>query len=95
MWTAKTLVAPIYVNVAKFGDLEGLVVTLADNGWLQVAYLGTDSPLSTASILPPDLKNMNYEQMDMEHQKLLARIRAHEDEKQSEPLDKLVITLQI
>lgn len=35
---------------------------------------------------------MNYEQMNIEHQRLLARIRNHEDEKQIEPEDKIVIT---
>jgi len=44
VWTAKTPRAPIYVNVAKFEGREGLIVTLADNGWLQVSYLGTEPP---------------------------------------------------
>ena len=34
---------------------------------------------------------MSYEQMDIEHQRLLARIRNHEEEKQVEPDDKLTI----
>jgi hypothetical protein len=33
--------------------------------------------------------------MDMEHQRLLSRIRNHEDEKQVEPDDKLVINTQL
>ncbi len=41
------------------------------------------------------MKNLNYEQMDLEHQKLLARIRSHEDDKQAEPLDKLVVNLNL
>ncbi len=46
MWTAKTSVAPVYVNTATFENKQGLIVTLADNGWLQVSYLGTDAPTS-------------------------------------------------
>jgi len=34
----------------------------------------------------------NFEQMSIEHQRLLARIRNHEDEKQVEPLEQLVVT---
>ena len=44
VWTSKTPTAPIYVNIAKFQQLEGLIVTLSDKGHLQVVYLGTDSP---------------------------------------------------
>lgn len=93
VWTAKTATAPLYVNTAKFGNQQGLLVTLSDNGWLQVAYLGTDSPTPNAAALNiAEGRNLNYEQMDMQHQRLLARIRNHEDEKQVEPEDKLVIT---
>ena len=45
VWTAKTLTAPVYVNVVKIGTQEGLIVTLSDNGSLSVAYLGTDAPM--------------------------------------------------
>jgi Bardet-Biedl syndrome 9 protein len=45
VWTAKTQSAPIYVNTARFEAMEGLLVTLSDNGWLQLSCLGTDAPL--------------------------------------------------
>ena len=59
------------------------MVTLSDNGWLQVVYLGTDTP--TSQIAQPkqqDTGKQDYDQMSMEHQRLLARIRNHEDDKQ-------------
>ena len=34
VWTAKTSAAPIYVNTAKFGTQDGLIVTLSDKGYL-------------------------------------------------------------
>lgn len=34
VWTAKTLSAPIFVDIATIGDQAGLMVTLSDNGWL-------------------------------------------------------------
>jgi len=35
---------------------------------------------------------MTYDQMSVEHQRLLARIRNHEDDKQAEPPESLVVT---
>ena len=48
MWTAKTQTAPVYVNILRVEAQEGLLVTLSDNGWLQVACLGTDAPTNAA-----------------------------------------------
>lgn len=44
VWTAKMQCAPIYVNIVSVEGQDGLLVTLSDNGWLQVVYLGTDTP---------------------------------------------------
>jgi hypothetical protein len=63
VWTSKTQTAPIYVDISKFCGMGGLIVTLSDRGWLQVAYLGTDTPLSQSQALNAvDLsKELNYE----------------------------------
>ena len=42
VWAAKTQVPPVFVARAKFEQREGLIVTLADNGYIQVSYLGTE-----------------------------------------------------
>lgn len=83
VWTAKTSSAPIYVNIAKFETLDGLIVSMSDKGLLQVVYLGTDAPTlsNNGNIINDNKEIVNYEQMDIQHQKLLARIRNHEDEK--------------
>ena len=47
-WTAKTQCAPIFVTQAKFDTKDGLIVTLSDNGFLQVSYLGTEQLTSNA-----------------------------------------------
>lgn len=45
VWTAKTVsAAPVYVNVVRVGDVEGLICTLSDGGVLSLAYLGTEAP---------------------------------------------------
>ena len=42
VWAARTQLAPIFVARATFEGRNGLIVTLADNGFLQVSYLGTE-----------------------------------------------------
>ena len=45
MWTAKTQgSAPIYVNITRIENQDGLMVTLSDTGYLQVVCLGTEAP---------------------------------------------------
>ena len=48
VWAARTQVPPVFVARAKFEQREGLIVTLADNGFVQVSYLGTEQ-LSTSA----------------------------------------------
>ena len=42
VWAARTQLAPVFVARATFESRNGLIVTLADNGFLQVSYLGTE-----------------------------------------------------
>jgi len=93
VWTCKTSHPPIFVDIAKFGDQDGLIVHLADNGWLQVSYLGTEPP--KLNYILPESKEMNYEEMDAEHQRLLARIMAHEQDEKVEPDLALVLGAQM
>ena len=53
-WTAKTQSPPIFVETEEFQNQKGLIVTLSDKGWLQVSYLGTEAPKSTANVLVPN-----------------------------------------
>lgn len=93
VWTCKTSHAPIYVDIAKFGDQEGLIVHFADNGWLQISYLGTEPP--KLNYILPESKEMNYEEMDAEHQRLLGRIMAHEQDEKVEPEISLSLGVQM
>ena len=89
VWTTKTTSPPIFIETSAFDKQDGLIVTLSDSGQLQVSYLGMEPPISSHNLDLNQGKDINYEQMDQEHQRLLARIRNHEDEKQVEPSDKL------
>jgi PTHB1 N-terminus len=81
VWTAKTLHAPIYVNVQRIDRMDGLIVTLSDNGYLSISYLGTEAPRSQVQATPGEARDQSYTEMSIEHQRLLARIRNHEDDK--------------
>lgn len=83
VWTCKTSHAPVFVDISKFSNQEGLIVHFADNGWLQVSYLGTEPP--KLNYILPESKEMNYEEMDAEHQRLLSKIMSSEQEEKSEP----------
>lgn len=67
------------------------MVTLSDTGDLQVVCLGTEAPTQQVS-LDPGTAKQNYEEMSIEHQRLLARIRSHEDDKQTEPSSHMIIS---
>jgi len=83
VWTCKTTHAPIFLDTARFGDQDGLIVHFADNGFLQISYLGTEPP--KLNYILPESKDMNYEEMDAEHQRLLSRIMASEQNEKVEP----------
>lgn len=54
--------------VGNFGGLPGLVCSLDEEGALALLYQGTDPPTSTVA---PDRKEVDYEQINEEHHKLL------------------------
>ena len=58
---------PIGMEVGKFGDTDGLIVTLDDDGVLAVNYLGTDPP--TSAVVSSDRTEVNYEEIDEEHRR--------------------------
>ena len=55
------------MEVGKFGDTDGLIVTLDDDGVLAVNYLGTDPP--TSAVVSSDRTEVNYEEIDEEHRR--------------------------
>jgi Bardet-Biedl syndrome 9 protein len=73
VWSALVPSAPIGLAVAQFGDAQGLIVALDEEGVLTVNYLGTDPP--TSAVVAPSLKEPNYDEVDQEHRRLLNIIR--------------------
>jgi hypothetical protein len=96
VWQARTMTAPIFVDVSTFENKQGLIVTLADNGFLQVSFLGTEQLTTNAQALA--LKNqrkIDYEQVNAEHARIVKQIRAHEENRQAEPTDSIQVSCQL
>ncbi|KAG2525481.1 hypothetical protein JM18_003550, partial [Phytophthora kernoviae] len=83
---------PVALIVAEFGSVDGMIVSLDSDGSLSVNYMGTDPPSST--VVAPDTKEMNYEEMDEEHRQLLNVIRRSQGERRTEPKDRVLIRAQ-
>jgi hypothetical protein len=93
VWAARGDQVPVCLCVASFAHLHGLVTQLDADGTLAVTYMGTDPPLNVVGGL--DGKELNYEEMDDEHRRLLAVIRDATSETKVQPTDKVVLRCQV
>merc|ERR1719413_346978 len=64
---------PVQVAVEAIGGIRGMVTCMDQRGKVQVSYMGTDPP--TASLVNTEMKELNYDEMEEEHQDLLRIIR--------------------
>ncbi len=69
MWQASVNRAPVVVTVARLGEMPGIVCSLDDEGVLSACYQGTDPP--TSAVVAADTKEVDYDQINQEHRKLL------------------------
>ncbi|NXX93256.1 PTHB1 protein, partial [Centropus bengalensis] len=67
-WAAQLPHIPVSVKVANFQDLQGVIVTLSDDGHLQCSYLGTDPSIFQAPRV--ESREINYEELEAEMKKL-------------------------
>lgn len=93
LWAARAHVLPIALSVATFGGLPGLVVSLSEDGEVRVSYMGTDPP--TSVVHATDSKELNYDEMDEEHRRLLVTIRENQSDNRTEPRDKVLLRVQV
>ncbi|KAF1331690.1 Pthb1 protein, partial [Globisporangium splendens] len=84
---------PVAARVAEFGHTDGMIVSLDADGALSINYMGTDPP--STSVVTPDTKEVNYEEMDEEHRQLLNVIRRSQGERRTEPKDRVLIRAQV
>lgn len=72
VWAARTQLAPVYVYRASFESHTGLIVTLADNGFLQVSYLGTEQMTTNAHANSLKAQSaVDYQHISSEHTRIL------------------------
>ena len=89
----KSSVPPVVISVAQFGIASGLLVSLGENGTLDISYLGTKPPSDL--IHGYERKDLQYDEMDEEHRKLLRLIRESTSETKPEPDDVVHIRVQV
>ncbi|CAJ1392454.1 unnamed protein product [Effrenium voratum] len=69
MWCARLQgMVPVQICVDTLGSVRGMMVLMDCRGKLQVCYLGTDPP--TASLVNTEMKELNYDDMEEEHQEI-------------------------
>merc|ERR1719399_2467740 len=84
---------PCQICVADIGGVKGMICTMDDSGKVQVSYLGTDPPM--ASLVNTEMKELNYDEMEEEHQDLLRVIRQTHGEGAREAEEVLIIEPQV
>jgi len=94
IWCARlTNIIPVQLMVADICGVKGMIVALDSVGKVQVCYLGTDPP--AANLVNTEMKELNYEEMEEEHQELLRIIRQTHGEGAPEADERLVIQAQV
>lgn len=93
IWSACPSTVPVAMHVAELANTSGMIVSLDSEGALSVNYMGTDPP--STSVVTPDVKEVNYEEMDEEHRQLLNVIRRSQGERRTEPKDRVLIRAQV
>lgn len=69
MWQTAVSRPPVVLTVARLGEMAGIVCSLDDEGVLSACYQGTDPP--TTAVVAADTKEVDYDQINQEHRKLL------------------------
>lgn len=94
VWCARLQgIVPAQICVDTLGGVRGMMVLMDSKGKLQVTYLGTDPP--TASLVNTEMKELNYDEMEEEHQELLRVIRQTHGDGAAEPEESLAIEAQV
>lgn len=80
-WTTKLANVPIFLMRTKIADVNGLIVSLSDNGYLSLNYLGTEK--ESQAELAKQFQNqqkVDYQRLDQEHRETIERIRSFEND---------------
>mmetsp|Transcript_36785 Transcript_36785/g.88469 ORF Transcript_36785/g.88469 Transcript_36785/m.88469 type:complete len:861 (+) Transcript_36785:50-2632(+) len=92
-WCARLQHAPVQIAVAGVAGVQGMITSLDDRGRIVISYLGTDPP--SASLINTEMKELNYDEMETEHQQLLRVIRQTHGEGRQKPPEELHIKVDV
>lgn len=93
LWASKMETPPVALAIERFGAIDGFIVGLSDAGELSVSYMGTEAPVSVVGGY--EGKELDYEEMDDEHRRLLGIIRESTSDTKAEPVDVVQIRVQV
>mmetsp|Transcript_22717 Transcript_22717/g.63135 ORF Transcript_22717/g.63135 Transcript_22717/m.63135 type:complete len:875 (-) Transcript_22717:176-2800(-) len=94
VWCARLqAMVPVQMFVDTICGIRGMIICMDRHGKVQVCYLGTDPP--TASLVNTEMKELNYDEMEEEHQDLLRVIRQTHGEGAREAEEQLRIRAQV
>lgn len=94
IWCARLSdMVPVQLSVETLCDVMGMIVCMDCRGKVHVCYLGTDPP--PASLVNTEMKELNYDEMEEEHQELLRVIRQTHGEGQREAEEQLAIRADV
>eukprot|EP00931_Biecheleriopsis_adriatica_P004464 TRINITY_DN106128_c0_g1_i1.p1 TRINITY_DN106128_c0_g1~~TRINITY_DN106128_c0_g1_i1.p1 ORF type:complete len:906 (+),score=217.10 TRINITY_DN106128_c0_g1_i1:235-2718(+) len=94
VWCARLHgMVPTQIAVDTINGTRGMITLMDCKGKVQVCYLGTDPP--TASLVNTEMKELNYDEMEEEHQELLRVIRQTHGEGSAEPEERLSVHAQV
>jgi Bardet-Biedl syndrome 9 protein len=92
IWCAKLQgMIPVQLQVVDLAGIRGMMVCMDEKGKVQACYLGTDPP--TGTLVNTEMKELNYDEMEEEHQELLRVIRTTHGEGIREPDEQLKLTV--
>lgn len=94
VWCARLQgMIPVQACVDTLCGIRGMMSLMDHRGKVQVCYMGTDPP--TASLVNTEMKELNYDEMEEEHQDLLRIIRQTHGEGAREAEEQLHVRPQV
>eukprot|EP01016_Furgasonia_blochmanni_P050061 TRINITY_DN7675_c0_g1_i8.p1 TRINITY_DN7675_c0_g1~~TRINITY_DN7675_c0_g1_i8.p1 ORF type:complete len:276 (+),score=27.91 TRINITY_DN7675_c0_g1_i8:102-830(+) len=93
VWATRTEHVVHGLDLGTFQGQKNLIVTLSDNGWLQVTYLGTEPPNTVVQNV--EIQEQKYEVMDKEYTRLQEEIARAENTVKKDPDEEMHVVVQV
>lgn len=74
-WAAQLNYVPVQICVAKINEINGVIVTLSEDGKLECSYLGTEPAFLNPLLKEEGSKPFNFESAEQEYRALQSQIK--------------------